>query len=201
MPDVPYPDTLRTVLVWRLDNGDIAENILHWKVAPGFAFTSDRSQELANFITNSFPNSSLGGLLTTGIELVKVKVYDLRTVPYLYFDWSQSENGTNPAVAMPWQMAICVSLFTDHPGKRGRGRLYLAGFCEDANVAGGLIWDQARTTINDWTEMMIGFNSLDGEDIAWSVLSREDGVSYPIVNGVINNRWDVQRRRANVRLP
>lgn len=111
---------------------------------------------------------------------------------------------------IPRQNALVASLRTGFAGPRYRGRVYLVGFTEAANLASGVpdstMVTDIETEFNDWLSDLL----LD--DIEAVVVSRGftperlvDGVVLPevtwtpfatqVFSVIVDERWDTQRRR------
>lgn len=112
--------------------------------------------------------------------------------------------GASTSEAIPTQNAIVISLKTALNSKRGRGRIYLSGFTEEAitgtssvslNTADRDVIGNAAATLRDNLETLAMNGPTDLVHLA--VYSRVDEESRNVTDIRIGRRFDIQRRRAN----
>lgn len=199
MTDIAYPNTWRTTLVFSQANGDFAENVLHWRVPSG-AFDLAEATGLANALLDAWAGH-MAGITGTRVSLLKVKVQDLRSVPYATYDVDTPRTGIDSSQQLPYQLAAVLSWHTAEPGRRGRGRTYVGGLCEDANDIDGQMTTAVNGQLLDYANALQAIVLADAVAVELAVLSRANVASYAVVAPTVDRRWDVQRRRANRRSP
>lgn len=200
MPPSPaYSETVRATVLFTLPNTDIAENVLHFSVGAGAVVDDAFATDLADQIFNAY-TAELPGVQTNQMTLARITIQDLRSTPYPTFPRPYAGAGSENSTPMPMQMSIVMSLHTTHAGRSGRGRVYLPGFCESSNVGLGVILASTVETVIDLGEALATISSANAEDVGFGVLSRKNGVTYAVTTVTADDRWDVQRRRANRRL-
>lgn len=187
-------------MVFTLPNNDVALNVMHWHVDSGMSFTSTFANSLSDQIATAWTNN-LKSATTSGAYLERGVIEDLRTTPYVSYTRVHHQAGSDSAVALPFQVASVMSLHTAVGGRRGRGRVYLPGFCVDNVAAGGVMSSALLSAISDYATALLAITTVSGDAVAWSVLSRKFSQIETIQQVTTDNRFDVQRRRANVRLP
>lgn len=109
-------------------------------------------------------------------------------------------SGGNP---LPSEVAVCVSLVTALPGRRHRGRTFLAGVASNDSAADGLLAAGAPLIFANALHAFLLDAATDfhvvepARTIVFGVLSTVGGYITPIVSTRVGNQFDVQRRRRN----
>lgn len=200
MPPSPaFPETVRETMIWQLANGDVQENVLHYSVAAAATVTSDFHDSMVTQLVANY-NSNLASFISTGCRLIAIITEDLRTTPYASFRTDLAINGGDSSDPLPAQLAAVISIRTTRAGRSGRGRVYCGGFCEDSNTAGS-INAALHTALLAYGSGLADITTADSQDVFFGVLSRKLGSMAAFVGRSADSRWDVQRRRANRRLP
>lgn len=187
-------------MVFTLPNNDVALNVMHWQVDNALVFTSTFANALSDAIATAW-TTDLRPVTTSGAHLERGVIEDLRTVPYVSVTRTHHQAGSDGSIALPFQVASVISLHTAIGGRSGRGRVYIPGLCVDSVAAGGVMSSTLITALTDYATALKAIVTVAGESVAWSVLSRKHSVIEPVTFETVDNRFDVQRRRANVRLP
>jgi hypothetical protein len=206
----PVTGGLEVKLTWTLNGTPSALNILHYLQAPITPMTQARADAISTIHKTAFTSSAHVANVWTGVALATVAVRDMgsNTNPW-YIGAGIAVPGTSAANPLPAATAAVISIPTGLRGRSFNGRVYLWGFTEDANDAGGGLavgpGENARLFIANATTSMSG-----SQQSNLAVLSRfttPPGAEKPlernppilsVASGVLlrDNRWDVQRRRA-----
>lgn len=148
----------------------------------------------------------------TGVALTSVRTRNFlengHTLREQVFVPDTPWTGTATQPSLPWETALCISLYT-YPrgsfitdGKRKRGRFYMppfssavlasndSGFIAD-NVAHGVL-GQMHDFLRDAWQSHLGV-----DEGTLGVLSRVDGVCRPVIQISLDAKIDSQRRRQN----
>jgi hypothetical protein len=135
MPEV-IPNAVRVRLLSLVANQG-AVNVLHAQVGGTLVVNQALANSLGAAVKSAW-TSRFGALFSGQAALVRVTVRDLRTANQPEFlDTGAQVSGTNVADSLPPQDALCVTLKTAKSGKSFRGRVYIGGWAESENVAGG----------------------------------------------------------------
>jgi hypothetical protein len=106
-----------------------------------------------------------------------------------------SGTGTATEASLPLQVGVVVSLHTNRPGRRGRGRMYLPINGVDL-TAHQFVQGDIDTIIGDVDLFFTNINNSATINGVVSVLSQVDALIYPVVSVSADSRLDIQRRRA-----
>lgn len=109
--------------------------------------------------------------------------------------------GTDTGGSVPLQCSMCCTLLTGNAGRRNRGRLYLPmnGFPYTNHMFTSSIVDTIGTALGAFfTNWRANHGAAMGNP---AVVSVAGGVAKEISSIAIDNKPDVQRRRANKLLP
>lgn len=132
-------------LIWKLANGKTVHNMLHGRSSGNPNFTQSIVDNLFTAMLTSFTGSGFASRLdpTTVFTAIGVRYMGASSPGGPGFgEWQSSISGlagtaTTPPGPLPAQVALCVSLKTGLSGQANRGRVYLSGWSEAANIAGG----------------------------------------------------------------
>lgn len=166
MPVSPIvPNTVEVRLLWIFSlNG--AVNVLHATVPSGFAVTQAIVNTLGAAIKSAW-TTNLGAFCASDTSLVRVGLRDLRTANQSeVLDVGAAVAGTDVADSLPPQTAACVTLKTAKAGKSFRGRVYLGGFSELRNQAGGVMTGSVNTGIVSFMTAVSGAMTASGMTLA-----------------------------------
>lgn len=205
------PDGVQ-VKVWWQFRGISAFNMYGARVATGFTVTQATVDALATAVKTGFTSSGLKARLATTSTMGAVSVRDVRTPnkPDVLGQVS-GDAGSAVGVALPNQVAVCVSLRTDSAGVSFRGRSYIGGWPAAANAADGTItqadadaavaWINAIKTAMTANGMALAILSPSLPTRPSSVPGKPDlpakAAFSTLVTGVVlrDKTWDTQRRR------
>jgi hypothetical protein len=112
-----------------------------------------------------------------------------------FFDVPSGAGSSQTGANQILQTCCVASLRSDTAGRRGRGRMFLPA--AGIPVVSGRFNSSINTLADNLAAMFSLLNALT--DVTWNpcVLSNADSAFRPITSVVIDNRPDVQRRRAN----
>jgi len=209
--NLPVTGGVELKLTWTLNGTPSALNVLHYLQNPITAMTQARADAISTAVKSAFTTSGWGAACWTGVALATVAVRDLgsNTNPW-WIGAGVATPGTSAANPLPAATALVISLSTGLRGRSYNGRVYLWGASEDANDTGGGIapvpGGAARSFIEAIASYMAG--TQQSQPAVLSRFTTPPGATGAIernppiltqVTGVLlrDNRWDVQRRRAN----
>jgi hypothetical protein len=99
---------------------------------------------------------------------------------------------------MPSELAICLSFqglrASGAPQARRRGRVYLGPLGTVANTNGLVAPATVTSIIAAATAFKTAVNAL-ASGVSWAIWSSTDNHAVPVLNGWVDNAFDVQRRR------
>ena len=138
MTFVPFPDMVKCVQNWSSPLGQW-HNILYFWLPD---FDADDIAQLAAYMEHFLSTDFKAGM-TTNTTYVGVTIYDMTEENGAVYNFVHS-----PPIAgsdetyekLPLSTCIGITLRTNHRGRSGRGRLYLAGFTEHVMADG--LWTQ-----------------------------------------------------------
>lgn len=117
---------------------------------------------------------------------------------------SAAANLTTPAhgagsSSLPYEVAVVASLRTDFAGRSYRGRSYQGPISQTAVTTSGRLTSTARTGIgNGLAQYLSHMDSLGYRPVVWS---RTKNIATHITSVVVDDVFDVQRRRQNALVP
>jgi len=110
-------------------------------------------------------------------------------------DTGQVIIGTAAFTAMPADVALCVSVRSDLPQRRGRGRFYMPQpSTAEATVGGRVQVDLVNDLMASLTAAWAAYNTASDRPVLYS---RTDRLLRNIVSFNIGDLFDTQRRREN----
>lgn len=203
MPAVVVPNAAELTLNWS-GNGETWHNVMGLALAPGFDMTDAEAETLAQVVRDAWAfggTNFLRQFLADGTKVETVKVTDLRTLPHPTFERpGTSADSSGGTFTMPIQDAVCVSLSTGHPGRSGRGRIYLAGWTPTGNITGSYTIDPARLAgaLNFVQLIKDGIDTAyPAGDVFLGVVSKTLLERFAVTAvSIKSHRWCTQRRRA-----
>lgn len=189
-------------LIWNVSGTPFAVNVLGVVNAGSIAITQALTNTLDTAIKAGLTSSALATELSTLVSLATVTLKDLRSANAPEFVGTAAPVlGTGTGDLLPQQVSLVVTLRTAFSGKHFRGRVYLWGFTEARNTAGGAyIGGPNPVAFVTAIKSALVANSLD-----LGVLSRPQptlpvpwaGQITPVSAVVLRDQgWDTQRRRA-----
>lgn len=198
---MPLTGLFNVTLEHVLPNGDLALNVLHGLWTGGAVFNHTDLQGIADALATTW-TTNVRPITSNNVSLNRITMKDLAVANGETFEPVVSPiTGADTGVTLPLQLAICITLNRGQPPTK-RGRMYVPGFTAASNEEGTLgprITSAARNALDLYIED-IGAAFSDNNAL-WKVWSRKNNSteSVNITTTVVNNRWDVQRRRANAR--
>lgn len=200
MPFVPVAHLFSVTQTLAQPNGDIALNVFHGRRNAGSI--DDTTAQLVMAGVNGAWTAHLQSWVSNQCSLQTYSVRDLSVVGgRTYYRGASSGVGGATATILPEQLAVCTTL-NRGSGPSQRGRVYNAGFCTNAlDVASGhpIVKGTTIADIDLWIEDMAAAFSDHG--CTWVVYSRKLAATtdVDVTRTPTDQRWDVQRRRANHR--
>lgn len=150
--------------------GSAQINVLHAVNPGGVVINQALADTLATAIRSAW-TTNIAPHVTTSCHLATIGLRDLR-FPHMaeYLGTGAAADGILTTDALPGATAICVSLKTAKAGASFRGRVYLGGWSEAENTAGGAIVAAANTAAVAFVTAVQASLSTSGLQLA--VLSR-----------------------------
>ena len=207
---MPAQDIIKVVLHW---SGYGEEGNIGWYYQSAGSHSSQLLTNAAGNIDTQLgtPSGSptiwanLQALLTTAQTWDKVTVYQYDNLPGKVTDQGQvavTHAGTGSTAAAPLQSCMVASLRTGLSGARNRGRTYMPAHTQIGPVAPYFAAGQVNAMAGLVSSLLSGIgNALSGtlnasSPLAPVVYSPTGGFVTPITTVVVDNRPDIQRRRA-----
>lgn len=199
MPFIPAPNTLQARLRFNWST-QLVENTLYFEGSAGVsvALANSLGAALVTWWGTHFApiSSNLMGLLQ--VYITDLSADNSFVVPY---STGLPIVGANTTEALPFNCAFCISLRTDHRGRSGRGRNFIAGLTE-AQQNASIINAATRTTIVAAYQLLVGAGTFV-PGLGLSVVSkRHNGIDrvtalvQPVTAVLaVNDVMDSQRRR------
>jgi hypothetical protein len=121
-----------------------------------------------------------------------VTAYDAQGAAPVYPQGRAIRNeGAVAATAVPREVALCLSFYSDRNLPRQRGRLYAP-----AGLFTSAVGLRPTVAMRDKLAVLaVDFQALGGPDVDWVVYSRADDVARPVTNWWIDDEWDTVRSR------
>jgi hypothetical protein len=202
MPAIAVPNAGELTIEWARP-GRTWHNVMGLALAPGLVITPEVRSQIMQAVVDAWVETSpsLRGLLVNEVQIADVRITDLRVVPRPV--WSMGTipfNGESGERMMPPQVTLCVSLGTDHPTRRGRGRLYFSGY-GTGNVEGVDSIEPNDECIQQTIEFVEDIRqNLDDSTsgaVKLAVVSYTDVARYEVTSVAVRTRhFATQRRRA-----
>lgn len=200
MPFVPVAHLFSVTQTLAQPNGDVALNVLHGRRNAGSIDESTADAVVAAI--NAAWTAHLSSWVSSACALQTYSVRDLSSAGgRTYYKTASSGVGADTHVILPEQLAVCTTL-NRGSGPSQRGRVFHAGFCTDGlDVASGhpIVKAALIADIDLWVEDVGAAFSDHG--CTWVVYSRKLAAltDVDVVRTPTDQRFDVQRRRANHR--
>lgn len=201
MPQLVVPNSAQMRLIWSLGGQLYALNVMG-VVANAVPITQALTNTIGSAIKTALTSSGHVGALHTTVALANIGLRDIRTANTAEFiDTGGAVAGTLAGDLLPPQTALCVTLRTAQAGRSFRGRVFLPGFGEGQNAAGGTI-SSTGSCVSFVTAIKA---ALVTSSMDLGVLSRPaPDLPVPragfitIVTSIVarDSVWDTQRRRA-----
>jgi hypothetical protein len=198
---------------WTLPNGRVIHGAFHGWASP----LPSMSVGLANTLFGAFSSAwstNLATYMHTGTSFNGVAIRDMTspTNP-IFLSTSAAVAGTSSStVAMPESMAIVLTENLNVRGRGAKGRVYLGGWSQSADVTTGGISSTVQAALNAFgTAVLNGINS-NGMIACLAQVPRQQYIGYsgtnhparPAGHPVVSSYtcrdlvWDTQRRRVQL---
>lgn len=191
-------------LIWALGGSLYALNVLGVVNSTSVNITQALTNTLGTAIKSAFTSSAHAASISTTVTLVNIGLRDLRTANTAEFlDSGAAVAGTQALELLPPQTSLCITLRTAFAGRSFRGRVYLAGFTEGDNIAGGATNSATSTPAVAFVTAIQ--SALVAQSLNLGVIHRPTQAPLPVTSGFITPVtsivcrdlvWDTQRRRA-----
>jgi hypothetical protein len=211
--NLPLQNGLEMKIVWHAGANPHALNILHFNNGGG-VIDQARANLIDTNVKLAFTSPGLVGMFYTGLSLHHVEVRSMTNNSDPWWIGSGAPvPGTGAGNPLPAATAFVVSLATGLRGRSYNGRVYLAGWTEDANDAAGGITaagsaaavafiDSVRAYMAGAPQLSVlgvlsRFTTPPGSPPGTPATERIPPILTPVT--LVRSRdlrWDVQRRRA-----
>jgi hypothetical protein len=204
MAQLVVPNAGQMRLIWALGGQLYALNVLGVVNSTAVNITQALTNTIGAAIKTAFTSSAHAASISTTVTLANVGLRDIRTANQAEFlDSGAAVAGTQALELLPPQTALCITLRTASAGPRFRGRVYLPGFTEGDNVAGGITNSATSTPAVAFVAAIQA--ALVAQSLNLGVIHRPTADPLPVSAGFITTVtsivcrdliWDTQRRRA-----
>jgi len=207
---VVIPNCMQVVLNWTLASGKVGHNVMYGRAAGIPAPTPAMAQALFAAMTTGAAWTTVASQLAPTTALAGVS---LRSVHEgegaIVSSTGAAVPGVNPGIALPNEMALCVTLRTAKAGPSNRGRVYIPGYAEGTTVAGNMVAASVVSGAGTWVNGFISIFAGQGLTMVIGQKARQaytgaTGTPHParaagseVVTSAVcrDNHWDSQRRR------
>lgn len=208
--DHRIPNTAQITLLWGMEDGKVAHNVLYGQYQGGFAGSQAQCNAILTQLATGNNWTALAGFLATSTILTGVLIRDRNAEDQPIIPSSVAgAAGTSPSAALPNEVAAVVTKRTAFTGQAHRGRIYIPGWATNALGTGNVIAAGAVTALNNWASIIAGVLQSQGYLFG---IGHPHRVAYQSANGtqhaerpagfvpitavtVRDNHWDSQRRR------
>ena len=207
---VVIPNCVQIVLTWTQASGKAAHNVTYGR-SPGVPSpTVAQAQGIVAALTAGTAWTNYRGHVATTTSLASVTLRSVHSgEESIVSSTGGAVAGTNPSIALPNEMAICVTLRTAKSGPSNRGRVYLPGLGSDQVIAGNVV---APSLVNEAGIWVQGFKvAFSAQGYTW-VIGQRARAAYTGATGTLHparpaaseevltavcrdDHWDSQRRR------
>lgn len=124
---------------------------------------------------------------------ITVKAYDVEKKPHGPAAGVATRNpGVYKAAAVPREISLCLSFYSEYNVKRQRGRLYMPAFLLGAGAVGVRPLAAIQTKGAELAQILQDIGSID---VDWSIWSPTDKVARRVTHWFVDDEWDIQRSR------
>lgn len=208
---VVIPFATQIAINWSVPGGKIGHNILYGRSAGVPAPSVSTAQAIFSALTSGGLWTALASHIANTASLTGVTLTSVHTAGLPSFtSTGSSVPGSNAALALPSEVAVCVTLRSNGRGPQNRGRMYLTGMAVDQVISGNLMSATLVTDASAWANNIRTI--LAAQNLTWAIGQRErqaytgsTGTQHParaancavdITQALVkDNRWDSQRRR------
>jgi len=209
--DRKIPQCMDVSLIWQLDDGKTAHNVLHGRYAGSFPGSVAMANAILTGLTTGASWTALKAFISpTPVGLIAVSLRDRNVEDQPLINSSSSGDvGTSPGTPLPNETAVVITLRTAKVGPAFRGRIYVPGWASNALGAGNIVAGGAVTALQNWANTIpttftaqgltfvlglphrLAYTSASGKPHAERAATTQDITSQPVKD----NHWDTQRRR------
>lgn len=208
---VVIPFAVQVLLSWTTGGGKIAHNVLYARTTGVPAPSVSQAQAIFSALTTGGLWTALASHQATVLNFASVTLTSVHTAGQPSFvSTGAAVAGTNAALALPAEIALCVTLRTNLRGASNRGRMFIPNFTVDQVIGGTLVSATCVTDTAAWANNIKTVLSAQG--LTWAIGQRQrneyigdTGTLHParaanasvdVQSAVVrDNRWDSQRRR------
>ncbi len=198
MPFIPAVGIMQAELIFNC-NGQVVENVLHFKPDETYDFATMWSQLGSGLKTWWDTNQKAG--TPSAVSLLRIKVTDLSSVTGSAIDYTTGLPlaGTSAQTLAPNNVTVAVKLGTALRGRSYRGRIYHVGL-NNTMISGSQITSSAATTLAAAYALLATITATNHfhvgvlsrrANLAW----RDTAVFTPMNSVSIDLNLDSQRRR------
>lgn len=208
---VVIPFATQVVLNWSVAGGKTAHNVLYGRNTGVPAPSVSQAQAIFSALTTGSLWTALATHLSNVVSLTGVTLTSVHTAGLPSFSSTgASVPGSNAAIALPSEVAFCITLRSNGRGAQNRGRMYIPGYATDQVIAGNLV---SATAVSDTAAWANNIRTVLGaQNLTWAIGQKQraeyigsTGTLHPARAANCNvdvtqavardNRWDSQRRR------
>ncbi len=197
MAFIPAPNIVRVVVNWLLDE-QILANVFH---VDANATVTDVLIDAIMDVFQDWLGDFIVTALSEDISATGLEGKDLTAETGLLIErqFTTPFPGEVATPALPNNVALCITLFTDLAGRSYRGRSYMPGLGESQVVLSSIDVSQAAGYATKYVELVDALSTAGFELVVTSYqhnnVPRATAVSTPITAVGVNTVLDSQRRR------
>lgn len=196
MPLPVITDTLRVAVNFKMANGHLAANVLHYRKTAALTFAGAIAV-LDPILEHLYMTSGGAGVCWQEQAPGLASMIDFRYTP---LDGTSATTviphagvGANGGEPLPSQVALVGTLRTAQRGRRHRGRVYTAPYTESANTASAAPLGSVVSGMN--TRWATHLSNLAGSGVSLVVASYLSASATDVASVTFDPTWDTQRRR------
>lgn len=206
------PNTAMVRLNWSLTDGRQGHNVMYFNYTGSPALSVAMADNVFAAASTGANWNAVAAHLATTTTFTGVTLLDIRSTAGAEINSTGAPKpGTTTGVALPDEVAVCITLRTGRRGQSGRGRIYIPGWASSAVGAGGVLAAAVVTALQTWatSSLFVAINQNAGapvlalparqaytSPITGRNFPARDATNVPITSfQVRNNTWDSQRRR------
>lgn len=189
-------DVLTLHAQWRITSGSLtAENQFHFQQTGVLVF-DEPGEDLVQMYRDIIEPSYLA-LVSSVWGIVNYKVNEQPSGLTVYEQTVPDFSGGLSGDSLPPQVATILSYKSAHPGRSGKGRVYLPPANEASSTIQGMPGTTLGTLVTDLVDALLA--AVDDVAYAgwkWGIWSEKEQMFYPATHGVPRFRFATQRSRA-----
>lgn len=170
-------------------------NVLHANINGGGTLDQAYADAIADKFHDVFVASDFINHVSTDVFMDKIRVSVTGQPSLGAFESPITVGGADSDTVLPAQDSLVTTLRSADGSRRGRGRIYNAGYTIAAvAVGGGVASGVSEDTNQFWVDLNSGLSDLIPE-ISLAVYSRADDEHRNVIGMNTDRQWDTQRRR------